>query len=225
MGMTADANRILSASRARGWVIEPDAKRILAEAGLTVPRFRVASTRQDALRAAAEIGYPLVAKIISPSALHKSDVGGVVVGIASDQQMAEIFDRFSVFEQFQGVHLEEMVTGLELIVGAKIDPQFGPVILLGIGGTSVEVYQDTVIRMAPLEIRDVAAMVSGLKAKQLLDGYRGRPPVCLEALTRTMTGFSALVMDLADWIESIDLNPVMCTDKACIVADARIMLK
>ena len=149
MLLTADGNRILESSRERGWVLEPDAKKILAEAGLTVPRFHCAAKREDAFRDARDIGYPLVAKIVSPEALHKSDVGGVVVGLDSEDQLGEVFDRFSRFEGFLGVHLEEMIGGVELIAGAKMDPQFGPVILLGIGGTSVEIYQDTAIRMAP----------------------------------------------------------------------------
>ncbi len=225
MLLTAEGNNILESSRNRGWVLEPDAKRIFSEAGLTVPRFHFAEKREDAFRDARDIGYPLVAKIVSPEALHKSDVGGVVVGIEDDNQVGEVFDRFSRFEGFLGVHLEEMAGGVELIVGAKIDPQFGPVILLGIGGTSVEIYQDTAIRMAPLVPEDVDSMVHALKARRLLEGYRGAPPVSMEKLTRTLLRFSELVMEMADRIESIDLNPVMCSADACVIADARIMLR
>lgn len=225
MLLTAEGKKILESSQDRGWVLEPDAKKILAEADLTVPKFRFAALREDAFRDAGNIGYPLVAKIVSPEALHKSDIGGVVVGVDTDDQLGEIFERFSRFEGFLGVHLEEMVHGVELIAGAKIDPQFGPVILLGMGGTGVEIYQDTAIRMAPLVQKDVESMVQALKARRLLEGYRGTPPVSMEKLTQTLLRFSELVMEIAGWIESIDLNPVMCSAEACVIADARIMLR
>lgn len=225
MLLTAEGNKILESSRERGWVLEPDAKKIFSEAGLSVPGFHFSTSRKDAFRDAREIGYPLVAKIVSPNALHKSDVGGVVVGVGTDDQLGEIFERFSRFEGFLGIHLEEMVDGVELIVGAKIDPQFGPVILLGMGGTGVEIYQDTAIRMAPLVRKDVESMVCALKARRLLEGYRGAPPVDMEKLTQTLLRFSELVMEMAGRIESIDLNPVMCTADTCVIADARIMTK
>jgi acyl-CoA synthetase (NDP forming) len=225
MAVTKNSQELISASRQRGWVLEPDAKQILSDAGLQVPEFRMATTMEDALRCADEIGYPLVAKIVSPNALHKSDVGGVEVGVRDKQHLEDIFYRWRTFDGFMGVHIEAMASGLELIVGAKIDPQFGPVILLGIGGTSVEIYQDIAIRMAPLEAKDVASMVAALKAKRLLEGYRGTAPINMDQLTQTLMVFSILVMEIADEIESIDLNPVMCTEKACIVADARIILR
>ena len=225
MAISEQTQKIIASSTERGWVLEPDAKQILAEAGLNVPEFRLARSLDEALQAAKDIGYPLVAKLVSPKALHKSDVGGVEVGIDSDDRLKAVFERFSGFEAFVGVHLEAMASGIELIVGAKIDPQFGPVILLGIGGTSVEIYQDTAIRMAPLKVADIESMVGALKARRLLEGYRGAAPIDMQKLIKTMMAFSALVMALADHIESIDLNPVMCSDTACIVADARIMLR
>jgi succinyl-CoA synthetase beta subunit len=218
------ARQIIASSRERGWVLEPDAKQILSDAGLSVPVFRWVHTLEEAQQAAKVIGYPLVAKIVSPKALHKSDVGGVVVGVDSNERLGEVFEGFRDFEGFEGVHLEAMASGVELIAGAKTDSQFGPVILLGIGGTSVEIYQDTAIRMAPLKVTDIESMVHSLKARRLLEGYRGAAPVNMERLTQTLMAFSKLVMEMAEQIESIDLNPVMCSDTDCVVADARIML-
>jgi acyl-CoA synthetase (NDP forming) len=149
----------------------------------------------------------------------------VAVGIDTDRELTETFTRFSQVEDFAGVLVEEMVSGLELIVGAKIDYQFGPVILLGIGGTGVEVYRDITLRMAPLRERDVESMIKDLKASRLLEGYRGSEPINRSELTRLLITFSKLVMDLEEFIESIDLNPVICSSTACVVADARIMLK
>jgi len=215
----------LSASGETGWVLEPEAKRLLALSGLAVPKFGWGATAEEALRLARGIGYPVVAKVVSPKALHKSEVNGVAVGIENDRALEEIFNRFRMVDGFKGVLVEEMVPGAELIVGAKIDHQFGPVILLGIGGTGVEIYKDVAIRMAPLQEKDVSSMVKSLKARRLLEGYRGSEGVDLEVLTGMLIAFSDLVMGLEAEIESIDLNPVKCTREACIIVDARIILK
>lgn len=223
--LTADMRTIIDNARDAGWILEPDAKRLLALAGLAVPDFVPATTAPEAIAAGRRIGYPLVAKVVSARILHKSEAGGVVVGVPDATHLADIFEKFSVLEGFAGLLVEEMLPGIELIVGAKVDFQFGPVIMLGIGGTSVEIYQDTSIRMAPIAEKDVQAMLQSLKGVKLLHGYRGAEPVNLAALSRLMLAFSNLVMDLADDIESIDLNPVKCTGSRCVVADARIMLK
>ena len=216
---------ILQSSKKDGWVMEPEAKRILSMAGMNVPEFAWVKNREELESSAANIGYPLIAKVVSPKVVHKSDSGGVVAGIENDKDLAETFSRFSRFEGFSGMLIEEMVSGLELIVGAKIDYQFGPVVLLGMGGTRVEIYKDTTLRMAPLRDGDIQYMISCLKAHQLLEGYRGKDPVDVEELHRLMLTFSDLVMDLAEEIDTMDLNPVICSTERCVVADVRIMLK
>lgn len=205
--------------------MEPDAKRVCSLAGLTVPRFLWATGVDEASRFAQEIGYPVVAKLVSPYVLHKSDVGGVVVGVDSGKKLGEAFHRFSEFRGFAGMLVEEMVSGIELIAGAKVDYQFGPVILLGMGGTGVEIYRDITMRMAPIGQEQVESMVRGLKAHQLLEGYRGSAPISMRELTRAMVAFSDLVVEIEGLIESIDLNPLVCTADRCVVADARVMLK
>ena len=223
--LSGDIQDILTRSQKSGWVWEPEAKRLLSLAGIKVPKFSWAKTSREAVAAGESIQYPLVAKIVSPEIIHKSEAGGVTVGIENEAHLVDVFIRYSRFEGFAGVLIEEMVSGFELIIGAKIDYQFGPVVLLGIGGTAVEVYQDTTIRMAPLSTADAQFMVNCLQGSQLLKGYRGAEPVDVAELAELMTHFSRLVMDLEDRIESIDLNPVKCTGDQCIVADARIMLK
>jgi acyl-CoA synthetase (NDP forming) len=215
---------MISASKEAGWVVEPEAKKILALAKITVPRFKVAVQEEDAVRCAREIGYPVVAKAVSPKIVHKSEHGAVVVGIQADEGVRSAFQHLRNLPGFTGLLVEEMVPGLELIIGAKIDYQFGPVILLGMGGTGVEIYKDATLRMAPLKEKDVTSMIKGLKAHVLLEGYRGAEPVNLPDLTQLLVTFSELVMDLQDHIESIDLNPVKCSAEKCVVADARIML-
>ena len=219
-----EIRNIIQSSKKNGWVMEPEAKRILSLAGINVPEFQWVKSLEEAESSAARIGYPVVVKVVSPNIVHKSDSGGVAVGIDNDRALKETFSGFSRFEGFSGILVEEMLTGLELIIGAKIDYQFGPVILLGIGGTGVEIYHDTTLRMVPLRPNDVKYMISCLKAHQLLEGHRGKDPVNIEGLHRLILSFSELVMDLADNIDSIDLNPVICSRDRCVVADARIML-
>ena len=222
--LTEEMRMIIDNGRDAGWILEPNAKRLLSLAGLAVPDFVLAATASEAIAAGQHIGYPLVAKVVSAQILHKSEAGGVVVGVPDASHLTDIFEKFSVLEGFAGLLVEEMLPGIELIVGAKVDFQFGPVILLGIGGTGVEIYQDTSIRMAPIAEKDVQAMLGSLKGVKLLHGYRGGEPANVPALIRLMLAFSNLVMDLENDIASIDLNPVKCTGSRCVVADARIML-
>jgi succinyl-CoA synthetase beta subunit len=223
--LTGEMKSILAAARHVGWVMEPEAKRLFSLAGLDVPRFRWAKDKKEVAQFAEEVRYPLVAKIVSPKVVHKSDMKGVVIGIETQQELIKVYQRFSQVEGFAGMLIEEMVSGIEVIVGAKMDYQFGPIILLGMGGTSAEIYRDVSLRMAPLSPIDIASMVKCLKAHELLEGYRGSDPINLGDLVKTLHTFSALVMDLQDEIESIDLNPVMCSSTRCVVADARIMLR
>lgn len=217
-------NILSSSAKEYGWVMEPDAKDILQLAGVDVPAGCWAKTADDALIFAQKQGFPLAMKVISPQVLHKSDVGGVIIGIDDEEEVLAAFDKMSRIDGFIGVFIEEMCRGIELIVGAKIDFQFGPVVMLGIGGVSVEIYRDTVIRMAPTARNDIESMVRNLKAHALLEGFRGAEPVNMEELNRLMIAFSKLVIDISDEVESIDLNPVICDGKRCLAADARIIL-
>jgi acyl-CoA synthetase (NDP forming) len=222
--LNREIKKILQDANETGWVLEPDAKRLLNLAGLPVPDHARVLSVDAAVEAAESIGYPVVAKVVSPRVLHKSELGGVIVGIDSVAKLEKVFHRFSTIDEFAGMIVEETLTGKELIIGAKIDFQFGPVILLGIGGTAVEIYQDTSIRMAPLTHKDALSMIKNLKAHQMLEGYRGSEPVNIAQLTDIVVKFSDLLMELDDMVASIDLNPVMCSSKRCVVADARIML-
>ena len=222
--LTEEIITILEQARGSGWVLEPEAKRLLSLAGIQVPPFAWVHSESEALRAAEKAGYPLVAKVVSPEIVHKSDAGGVAVGVGGGDELSRVFARYRTFPGFAGMLIEPMVSGLELIVGGKVDYQFGPIVLLGIGGTGVEIYHDTAIRMTPLSEHDVRSMAAGLKAGKLLEGYRGSKPINMDRLTQLLVRFSNLMTALAERVESIDLNPVMCSDRNCIVADARIMV-
>ncbi len=215
---------IFERSRTIGWVLEPEAKEFFRKAGLPVPRFGWAKDVTEAEKIAAEIGFPLAAKVVSPAVVHKSEVQGVAIGIAGIDELHAFYERVALLPEFAGIHIEEMVEGIELIVGAKIDHQFGPIVLVGIGGTSVEIYQDVAIRMAPLTQRDIDSMLGELKGGRLLTGYRGKEAVNFDDLSRVLLAFSEVLMEIAPYIESIDLNPLLCSKDGCTIADARIML-
>ena len=222
--LTNEMSEILAAGRRDGWINEPESKRLLSLAGLPVPRFRWCRTAAEAVNFIQEIGPPVVAKVVSPAIVHESDAGGVTVGIRDGDEMAEVYRRYESMQRFEGALVEETVSGIELILGAKNDPQFGPVVLLGIGGTGVEIYGDTTLRMAPITKLDARSMIERLKGNKLLKGYRGARPVDTEVLTDMMVRFSELVVALETHFESVDLNPVKCNGDRCLIADARIML-
>ncbi|MEN6508657.1 MAG: acetate--CoA ligase family protein [Smithella sp.] len=220
-----EISEIIDKSRQWGWVLEPDAQKIFSLYGFKTPKYGVAREAEQAVSIAHQIGYPVVAKIVSPAVVHKSDVKGVVVGIKDDETLVSTLDRLSKIDGFVGMLIAEMVKGLELIIGAKNDFQFGPMVLLGMGGVGVEIYKDVSLRMAPLKDRDADHMIQELTARKLLTGYRSSEPINMNALKKTIVNFSKLMMDLQDIVESVDLNPVMCTAKTCTVVDSRIMLK
>lgn len=220
-----DVSDIVKKSKKWGWVLEPDALKIFSLNGFQTPKYAVATKDAEALAIARNIGYPVVAKIVSPAIVHKSDVKGVVLGIKDDQTLLATLARFQKLDGFVGMLIAEMVKGLELIIGAKNDLQFGPMVLVGMGGVGVEIYKDVSLRMAPIKPRDAESMLGELTARKLLTGYRGSEPVNLDKLKKTIISFSKVMIDLQDIVESVDLNPVMCNAKACLVVDARIMLK
>ena len=223
--LTEEMKDILLASKEAGWVLEPETKRLLASSGIDVPRYYWATRIEEAIRFSATIGYPVVGKVVSPKVIHKSEKDGVEVGIKNEEELRETFNRFGKIDGFEGMLVEEMLSGMELIIGAKVDFQFGPVILFGMGGIWVEIYKDVILRMAPLSLCDIESMVKGLKGHALLEGYRGSKPLDLKGLERLLLVFSSLVMDIESLIQSIDLNPVICSPERCVVADARVMLK
>ncbi|MBW1988462.1 MAG: acetate--CoA ligase family protein [Deltaproteobacteria bacterium] len=219
-----EIKEILDQAREAGWAMEPQAKEIMRLAGLPVPDFTWARDKEEALACAREKGFPLAAKVVSKKIVHKSDAGGVAVNIADEDELAGVMDRFAGMEGFEGAVVEPMAQGAELIVGGRVDHQFGPVVLFGMGGTAVEVYKDTVIRMAPIDEDTVGNMILSLGARDLILGHRGEKPLDAAGIKSLVAGFSRLLMDLEDEIESVDLNPVMCSHKGCNIADARIML-
>ena len=211
-------------------ITEEDAKTILSIYGIRVPEYSIVNTDLEAVSKAKEIGFPLVAKIVSDQILHKTDVQGVKVGLQNEDQVKETFldmyTRLSKDYKVKGVLLEKMVPkGIELIVGLQNDPQFGPVLMLGLGGIYTEIFKDVSFRVLPITKADVLDMINDLKAKEILKGFRGAEPVNLEMLSDAILKIGNLGIDMAKYIDSIDFNPIIVYPNNYYVVDAKILLK
>ena len=198
-------------------VNEIEAKAVLASAGIPVVREQLAEDEAAAVRLAAEIGYPVVLKIASPDIAHKSEIGGVIVGLRDEAQLREAFrtlmDRArkaAPKARLQGVVVAQMAgQGVETILGVVHDPVFGPVVMFGAGGIFVEVFKDVVFRAAPFGVAEARAMIAETRGRALLEGVRGQPPADTEALAQAMAALSVYAARHADAIESIDINPLL----------------
>jgi len=227
--------RVLAAARAedRRNLGELEAPEVLAAYGFTVPAGRLARTAQEAVAIAREIGYPVVAKIASPDILHKSDIGGVQVDITDDRALAEAFDlmvaraqRYLPEADIWGCLVQQMVTtGKEVILGASRDPQFGPLLMFGLGGIYVEVLKDVAFRVAPIPEAEARQMVTEIRSYPLLTGVRGEKPADTEAIVQSLLRLSQLVTDFPDIVE-MDVNPLKVQElgQGAVAIDARITI-
>ena len=192
-----------------GWLEPSEAEAVLRAYGIRTAASATAATREQAIAAAAEIGGPVVLKVIAPSVLHKSDVGGIALGVEGDEAVADAFDRVtSVADDATGALIQEYVPGgHEVIVGMTEDESFGPLIAFGLGGVFVELIGDVAFRIHPLTDVDAAEMITDVKSARLLEGYRGSDPGDVDALRETLLRVSALIDDLPE-VAEMDLNPV-----------------
>ena len=224
-------NEIIQASRGNPKVITEDsAKEILSLYSINVPPFALVTSSNDAIRKTREIGFPLVAKIVSPDILHKTDVGGVKVGLNSEQEVKDAFEEmyFRLKEKYDvtGVLLEKMVPhGVEIIVGLQNDSQFGPCIMVGLGGIYTELFKDVSFRVLPINKIDALEMLESLKGKSILKGFRGSKPIDLEMLATAIVNIGTLGTDMAGKYESVDFNPVVVYPNNYYVVDAKIILR
>jgi acetyltransferase len=193
---------------------EAEAKEVLQAYGLQVPRGVLAKTAAEAVKAASDIGFPVVMKIVSPEIIHKSDVGGVKVGLADAGQVQEAYEGMmrrvaqnKPDAHILGVSIQQMcMSGQELILGMNRDPQFGPMIMFGLGGIMVEVLKDVTFALAPITADDAKTMIEKTRAYKLLQGVRGQPGVDLPVLIDTLLRISQLVTDFPQ-IKEMDINP------------------
>jgi acetate---CoA ligase (ADP-forming) len=226
---------ILSKVRREGrkFLPEPEAHAVLSAYGLPMSRSKLVQNEAEAVSAAAEIGYPVVMKIVSPDIVHKVDVGGVRLNLQSDADVKKAYGE--VIAQVKkarkgvniwGVLIQEMVrNGKETILGMKRDPQFGPLLMFGLGGIYVEVFRDVIFRMAPIRELGARNMIEGIKGVKLLRGFRGEPPSDIEAIAQSLERLSQLVTDFPE-IEEMDINPliVLPMGSGARVVDARILI-
>jgi acyl-CoA synthetase (NDP forming) len=216
----------------RAVLTEIESKQVIKDAGIKVIETQLSKSQQEAVAVGGEIGYPVVLKIASPDITHKTDAGGVKVGLKSDAEVKKAYAEImaSVRKKFPKAKIDGMAVqkmaqpGIEIIVGMYKDTQFGPVIMFGLGGIFVEVLKDVSFRLIPIEKRDAEEMIKEIKGYALLNGYRGQEPAHIPSLIDVLLKISALVEKTPE-IKEIDLNPVSAYKDSAVAVDARIVLE
>jgi acetyltransferase len=230
----ARAKALINTVRAEGRTLltEDESKDLLAAYGIPITETVVAPTPDEAVAAADRIGYPVVVKLYSHTITHKTDVGGVQLNLKDAAAVRQAYESIQVSvaekkgaEHFEGVTVQPMVnwTGYELILGSSIDPQFGPVLLFGMGGQLVELFKDRALGLPPLNTTLARRMMEQTKIYTALGGIRGRRGVDLEAMEQLLVRFSQLVVEQR-WVSEIDINPLLASPERLIALDARVVL-
>jgi acetyl coenzyme A synthetase (ADP forming)-like protein len=235
-GSTSDngaVRRVLDKVKAdkRTALTAPEGKLVCDAYGIPVPQEGVAGSAADAARLAENMGFPVVLKIVSPDILHKTEAGGVLVGMKSAAEVSKGYDailanakRYKADARIAGVQVQQMLAGgQEVIVGAVTDPSFGKLVAFGLGGVLVEVLKDVTFRLAPASKDDALSMLDGIQAAEMLKGVRGGKAVSRDALADLIVKVSRLVSDFPE-ISEMDLNPVFATEKGAVAADVRIVV-
>ncbi|TMG97241.1 MAG: formyl-CoA transferase, partial [Betaproteobacteria bacterium] len=228
----AAVRRIIDQVKAEGRtsLTAPEGKLVCDAYGIAVPKEGVASSGAEAAKLATSMGFPVVLKIVSPEILHKTEAGGVLVGLKSADDVQKGYDtivanakKYNAKANLQGVQVQQMLAGgQEVIVGAVTDQSFGKLVAFGLGGVLVEVLKDITFRLAPATRDDALSMLDGVAAAEILKGVRGAQPVSREALADVIVNVSQLVSDFPE-IAEMDLNPVFATPQGAIAADVRIV--
>jgi len=212
-------------------LLETEAKELLRKYKIPIPTFRLIKSEGEISGIRESIGYPLVMKIVSPDIIHKSDAGGVKVGVKDEEEARTAYQeiiskavKYNKKAQICGVIAYKMIPqATEIIIGMMKDPHFGPVIMFGLGGIFVEVLKDVSFRILPLEERDAQEMITEIKGYEILKGARGETPKDIEAIKNLLMKISQLAMENPE-IKEIDLNPVFVFEKSLLVVDARMIL-
>jgi acyl-CoA synthetase (NDP forming) len=215
----------------RSALTAPEGKAVCDAYGIPVPKEGVATTPTQAAKLATAMGYPVVLKIVSPQILHKTEAGGVLVGLRTSAEVRKGFakvlanaKKYDRKAEIRGVQIQQMVGGgQEVIIGAVTDPSFGKLVAFGLGGVLVEVLKDATFRLAPASKDEALSMLDGIQAAEILKGVRGAKGVNRAALATMIQTVSKLVADFPE-IAEMDLNPVFATDKGAIAADVRIVI-
>ena len=205
---------------------------MLKEAGVSVVETRLAKSKDEAVAISRELGFPIVLKIASSDVVHKSDAGGVKLGLKTSQQVGKAYDDImkSIKQKYpqakiQGVSVQKMARpGVEVIVGMSKDAQFGPVLMFGLGGVLVEILKDVSFRIVPLAKRDAKEMIREIKGYPLLEGYRGSEPVDVANLENLILKVSSFVEQHPE-VKELDLNPIFAYKDGAVAVDARVILE
>ncbi len=228
------ARAILSDAKRRGTTLsETESKRILACYGIATPKEILARDPEEAASASRRIGGPVAVKIVSPDILHKTEAGGVRLGLSTPEDVRKAAEdiqasalRYAPQARIDGISVQQMVPpGVEIVLGVKNDRQFGPLIAAGLGGIMVELLGDTAVRLAPVNDQTARAMLASLKGRALLTGFRGKPGVDIDGLVDTICRLSELAHDLRDVVDQIDINPVIAGASRVMAADALIVCR
>lgn len=229
-----DLKEIMNRARIenRRILTEVEAKQIISESGIHCTNTELATSREEAIKLSESIGYPVVLKISSVDISHKSDAGGVKLNLQDKVQVKNAFDNiFAITKErfpnaaIQGVSVQKMVPqGIEIVMGMIKDPNFGPVLMFGLGGIFVEVFKDVAFRIVPLERRDASEMIKEIKGYRILKGFRTQNPVDIRYLENMLLKLSAYVEDKPEFKE-IDINPIFAYTEGAVVVDARIVLE
>ncbi len=212
-------------------LLEPEAKEFIETCGIHTTKHKMTSSREEAIQAARSIGYPVVLKIVSPDISHKTDVGGVKLDIKDDRGVEYAYNKIigdvtkrRPDARIHGILVQEMaIPATEVIVGGLRDPQFGPVVMFGLGGIFVEIFKDVSFRIAPIEEYEALDMIHEIKGAGILKGFRNREAADISALAQTIVQVSG-IMVAREEIKEIDLNPVLVYPKGLKAVDARIIL-
>ncbi|MFP4608027.1 MAG: acetate--CoA ligase family protein [Candidatus Natronoplasma sp.] len=213
-------------------LIESEARDVLRYAGIQIAEGRVVKDIDDCVKAAEKIGYPVVLKVVSEDIIHKMDLGGVVVGLEDEEEVKEAYQAIhsrvrnhKPSDRIRGISVSEMIEGgKEVVVGGMVDPTFGPVVMFGLGGIYVEIFEDVEFRLAPLNLDEAHEMISDIDSFPLLVGTRGQRCRDLDALAEMISRVGYLVYHVED-INEIDLNPVAALERGAKALDVAVNLK
>ena len=211
---------------------EIESKQLMSAAGIPTIESKLAKSKAQAISLSKELGFPVVLKIVSPDIIHKSDSGGVKLGLQNAAQAGRAYTEIMAAAKkgnkkakIHGVSVQRMARpGVEVIMGMSKDPQFGPVLMFGLGGVFVEVLKDVAFRIVPLVRRDASQMIREIKGYPLLEGYRGQEPANITVLEDLLLKLSAYI-DKTPEIKELDLNPILAYSDSAVAVDARVILE
>lgn len=226
--------RVIEKARSEGRTLltEIESKELFKQVGISVNDTKLAVSREEAISISRQFGFPVVLKIASPDVVHKSDAGGVRLGLRTSKQVGKAYDDIlaAISQKYpqamiQGVSVQGMARpGVEVIIGMSKDVQFGPVLMFGLGGILVEIIKDVSFRIVPLAKRDAGEMIREIKGYPVLEGYRGQEPVDVQNLEEWLIKLSDFAEQNPE-VKEIDLNPIFAYSNGALAVDARVILE